>query len=252
VRLAPDMRAVPATAAAFGAPEPVTFGPPPKSGASTGTKILIGTLAVISTVAIAVAALFIGKGFSDGSGATSGTQAQASAPASVAADLAGVAAVADAPSADSPADSRATASQAPAPRQDSAAGERSAAGSAATPLADARPAPVDSTPTSTPTRTPAPPAANQPYVARGRWVAVLDSKDKTDTTLAEARAQAAQIAGAWGVPVDVFDSSTRPGMRPGYWALVLASFDSNEAARAACASVGRVPSDACSGRQITG
>jgi hypothetical protein len=55
-----------------------TFGPPPKAGTSAGSKALIGTLAVIAAAAIAVAALFIGRGIGEnGPGTTSNPQAPA-------------------------------------------------------------------------------------------------------------------------------------------------------------------------------
>ena len=93
---------------------------------------------------------------------------------------------------------------------------------------------------------------DSPNLAPGTWVTVLQSLNKRDVPLADAYAMAGQLSAQWGVDVYVFDSSVTPGMNAGYWALTLISFPSNDAARAACSWVGRVPGDECYGRQITG
>lgn len=86
----------------------------------------------------------------------------------------------------------------------------------------------------------------------GSWIAVLDSMAQADGDARVARALADSLSTRYGVRVLVIDSSRYPGLNPGWWAVVLVGFDSNKEARAACASVGRTPGDACYGREITG
>lgn len=99
-----------------------------------------------------------------------------------------------------------------------------------------------------------PPAAQAPGVPDvlpvGAWVTVLESLDKGQVTLADARATADQIAVNGRVPW-VADSSVTPGMNPGYWALVdPAPYDSQATAAAVCALYGRQGGGTCYPRRI--
>jgi hypothetical protein len=86
----------------------------------------------------------------------------------------------------------------------------------------------------------------------GQWIIVLDSISQTDGQFSEARSLADSLYGQYGVQVYVIDSSGYAGLNPGWWAVVLIGFSSNEEARAACSTVGRTPGDACYGRKIKG
>lgn len=100
----------------------------------------------------------------------------------------------------------------------------------------------------------APPSgtADSPYVSPGSWVTVLDSVSQNAGTLAEARTIASSLSSQYGVTVYVVDSGSYPGLNPGYWAVLMTGYSSNEQARASCSQVGRVPGDDCYGRKIRG
>lgn len=80
----------------------------------------------------------------------------------------------------------------------------------------------------------------------GTWILVLDSLEVDRYSYDEAVARAGDSAG-----LTVVDSSTVPGLRPGYWALVSrASYSSKGSASTHCADFGRVASGACYPRRI--
>ncbi len=81
----------------------------------------------------------------------------------------------------------------------------------------------------------------------GSWLTVLDSKPQTEWTEAAAWG-AARALGYNGVTV--VDSSAIPGLNGGYWAISLVGFSSRDAARAACASVGRDVGGTCYERLV--
>lgn len=84
--------------------------------------------------------------------------------------------------------------------------------------------------------------------AWGTWILVLDSLEVDRYSYDEAVARARAFSG-----VTVVDSSTVPGLRPGYWALVSRdSYSSKGSASERCADFGRVASGACYPRRIGG
>lgn len=114
--------------------------------------------------------------------------------------------------------------------------------------------PASTTPTDTSSNSPTESTGDtgdHPALA-GTWVAVLDSFDQNQSDISQARSLASQISTSYGVQVYVVDSGDYAGLNPGYWAVILSGYSSNEQARASCAQVGREPSDACYGRHITG
>lgn len=82
----------------------------------------------------------------------------------------------------------------------------------------------------------------------GSWIAVLESLPKSDVTETDA---AARIAGFGGSgPVVLVDTDAVPGLNSGYWTLAIIDASSKEAARAACARVGRDVGPTCYPREI--
>lgn len=84
-------------------------------------------------------------------------------------------------------------------------------------------------------------------VPSGSYILVLDSLEQTRYSAQDALQRAAGIPGG----VAVVDSSTTPGLRAGYWALVSSRYFGSEAeARRGCSQFGRDPSGACYPRRI--
>lgn len=82
----------------------------------------------------------------------------------------------------------------------------------------------------------------------GSWLVVLESLEKSDHSAAYASQRAGQLSGGYGTVV--VDSSTIPGLRPGYWAVSVVGFGSQEAARAACRDMGYDLGGDCYERQV--
>lgn len=82
----------------------------------------------------------------------------------------------------------------------------------------------------------------------GSWLIVLESLEKSEHTSAYASQRAGQLSGGYGTVV--VDSSTIPGLRPGYWAVSVVGFSSQEAARAACRDMGYDLGGDCYERQV--
>lgn len=80
----------------------------------------------------------------------------------------------------------------------------------------------------------------------GSWLTVLDSLPQGQFSLDQARSRAGEL----GSGLVVVDSSSTPGLTPGYWAVVVPQLKSESAARAMCAQYGRTPSGACYGRHV--
>lgn len=86
----------------------------------------------------------------------------------------------------------------------------------------------------------------------GGWITVLESVAQKEGGLGRARAMADELHRQYGVDLYVIDSGHYKGLNPGWWAVVMVGFDSNQAARVACSSVGRSPSGSCYGRKVKG
>lgn len=91
------------------------------------------------------------------------------------------------------------------------------------------------------------PGQNPGYPS-GSWILVLDSLPVTQFTYDQAVGRAAALPNAV-----VVDSSTVPGLKPGYWAITSnAWYGTAREASGRCPDYGRVASGACYPRKVTG
>lgn len=121
-------------------------------------------------------------------------------------------------------------------------------------------APTTTTPTTaattSPTLPPLPPLPPLPLdtapvvqMPSGSWITVLDSKDQAEFGLAETQTLAADLDLGGFAPA-VIDSSAHVGLNPGYWAIVLGPFATEDEANAVCQQIGRPVGGPCYARAI--
>ncbi len=92
--------------------------------------------------------------------------------------------------------------------------------------------------------------ADSPFgtIRAGEWILILDSLDIGTYTFEQAVSHASGLG-----PAVAVDSSTVPGLRPGYWAIVSrTSYPSSDEAQSHCGDHGREASSACHPQMVTG
>lgn len=105
------------------------------------------------------------------------------------------------------------------------------------------------TQSSAPTETSQPAAGQNPTLANGSWITVLDSLDKNDHTWSEAASRAATLSNS-SYSVYAIDTDPVPGLNSGYYALAVIGRDSRTDATSVCSSFGRSIGGECYPRQI--
>lgn len=82
----------------------------------------------------------------------------------------------------------------------------------------------------------------------GSWLAVMESMDKSSTSIGTAVAERMRIEGEGGL--SVVDSSQIPGLNPGYWAIAKTHLASKSEVTAVCREYGRSMPTNCYARQV--
>ena len=100
-----------------------------------------------------------------------------------------------------------------------------------------------------PPSAPAPPESRDLSTA-GAWVTVLESLPQSDNSYADAQSRATSLTRASAPEPFVLDSSNTPGLRGGYWAVVVGYYGSESNTRSACPSFGRAQGGTCYPRQL--
>lgn len=80
------------------------------------------------------------------------------------------------------------------------------------------------------------------------WITVLESVPKSEATADVVVARAHSLSST--TPLSVVDTDAVAGLRAGYWAIAITGHPTRQAARAACADVGRPVGGTCYDRRI--